>query len=184
MGKEQLRMVRDNSPVYLPDAPEGYFMRSFEKGDEEDWCRCCIDGDLGITEISVPQFERFMLEDDAVAPQNIYFLVHKTGEVAGTATHMFGKQPGEAIVHMVGITGKHQGKGLARYLNLYVIDKMIAGGVRSISLKTDDWRLPAIKTYLNCGFLPLITEPSMLQRWHDVAEKLGVEIKDRVIQEQ
>ena len=40
-------------------------------------------------------------------------------------------------------------------------------------LWTDDWRLPAIKTYLNLGFEPDIEHESHPERWRAVFEKLG-----------
>ena len=165
-------MIRDASPVTLPDAPEGYYMRAYKKGDEEDWCKCCINGELGVTEISVSQFERIMLADKRVDTRNIYFLFHESGIVAGTVTYQFGMQPMEGYIHMVGITPEHRGKGLALYMNLFVVDIMIKAGVKSILLTTDDWRLPAIRTYMKCGFVPCITDSAMEKRWDEVRQKL------------
>ncbi len=46
------------------------------------------------------------------------------------------------------------------------------------NLCTDDWRLPAVKTYLNLGFEPEIIHESHPARWKAVFETLGVAVND------
>jgi mycothiol synthase len=167
---EQLRMIRGDAPVVLPAIPAGYHMRAFAEGDEEDWCRCCIDGALGVSEISTAQFERSMKADSRVDTRNIDLMYGERG-VAGTATYQFGHVPGEAYLHMVAIAREHRGKGLSRCLTLYVIDKILRAGNDTIILTTDDWRLAAIKTYINCGFAPCITDKVSKDRWGAVLGK-------------
>jgi len=45
-------------------------------------------------------------------------------------------------------------------------------GCRRIYLKTDDWRLAAIKVYLKLGFEPFLFLPDMRERWEAVCERL------------
>ncbi len=52
--------------------------------------------------------------------------------------------------------------------------RLVAAGYREIYLCTDDWRLPAIKTYLNLGYVPLLCTSDMDERWRLVARNLGV----------
>ena len=172
---EQLKMTRDNTPVALPEAPEGYYIRPFEKGDEEDWCRCCIDGNLGLKEISAKQFEDYMVKDDRVKLHNIYMLYHKNGDVAGTTTYQYSTVPDEGYIHMVGIASAHLGKKLSYYMTMFVVDKIIKDGKKTIVLTTDDDRLAAIKTYINCGFVPANNDPSFDARWNEVYKNLGLE---------
>jgi len=171
---DQLKMIRDDSPVVMPDTPPGYYMRAYQQGDEEDCCRCCINGALGVNEISVSQFERIMVEDECVDTSNIYFLCHESGGVVGTVTYQYGKESGEGYIHMVAIAPDHIGKGLALYMNLYVIDKILKADNKTVVLTTDDCRLPAIKTYLKCGFTPCVSKGDieMEERWNEVFEKL------------
>jgi mycothiol synthase len=39
-------------------------------------------------------------------------------------------------------------------------------------LDTDDFRIPAVKTYLNLGFIPVYVEEGQPKRWQGLFEKL------------
>jgi mycothiol synthase len=41
-------------------------------------------------------------------------------------------------------------------------------------LDTDDFRLPAIKNYLNLRFVPMFDGENHKLRWQDIFEKLGL----------
>ena len=41
-------------------------------------------------------------------------------------------------------------------------------------LDTDDFRLPAIKNYLNLGFVPVYAGESHLLRWQSIFKKLDI----------
>jgi mycothiol synthase len=165
---KQLSMERGNAPVNLSILADGYTFRPFQPGDEEGWCRCCIDGELGLNEVSTAEFDRIMGQDPKVKKENIYFLVSNESGIVGTATYQLGAAPGEAVVHMVGIVRTHWGRGLAKPLMLYALDAIIKAGNHRITLTTDDWRVPAIKTYLNVGFAPCIHSGEMDERWKKV----------------
>jgi len=52
------------------------------------------------------------------------------------------------------------------------MQRYASAGYRHVYLKTDDWRLPAIKTYLKLGFLPFLFSPDMEGRWREVCGNL------------
>lgn len=74
----------------------------------------------------------------------------------------------------VSVSPDHQGKGLGYQVCLAVMRYTYKRGYSEIYLNTDDWRLPAIKTYLNLGFEPEIIHESHPARWKTVYETLGV----------
>jgi len=47
-------------------------------------------------------------------------------------------------------------------------------------LETDDYRLPAIKTYLNLGFEPLLVHENQRDRWRNILSALGVQEKGAI----
>ena len=53
------------------DMPEGCTIRSYRKGDEEAWFRCCKGGYLGTENWTEDQFEKDMLGMKGVLPENI-----------------------------------------------------------------------------------------------------------------
>ena len=169
---EQLKMVRDDIFIGEIRFHEGFFMRSYEIGDGPGWCKCLIDGSLGVDVVSEETFENKMMHDASVAPKNIFFLISPENEIAGTVTYQYSDDIQTGTIHMVGIDKRFQGRGLALPMCLYALRKMQEDGVKRACLTTDDWRLPAIKTYLKAGFKPVFYQPDMEERWSMVMEKL------------
>ena len=167
---EQLKMVRGNENTAEIILPEGYYMRSYQKGDGIGWCECCIGGSLGLDEISEAEFERKMLRDNNINPDNIFFLISPSGEIAGTVTYQYSHEQDTGTIHMVGIKKDYLGKRLALPMILYAVKMMLEDGKKIINLTTDDWRLPAIKTYLRAGFKPVYHKPDMEGRWSKIME--------------
>ena len=50
---------------------------------------------------------------------------------------------------------------------------MAAEGRTWAVLQTDDFRIPAVKTYLKLGFEPLIVHENQPKRWKDVFSAIG-----------
>ena len=169
---EQLKMMRGDEKVGEIIFPEGYFMRRYQKGDGTGWCECCIHGSLGVDQINEEVFNKKMLADKSVNPENIFFLISPSNEIAGTATYQYSQDDDAGVIHMVGIKKGYLGRRLSLPMNLYVIQKILEDGKKKIYLTTDDWRLPAIKTYLNAGFKPVCHQPDMEERWRKVMENL------------
>ena len=66
----------------------------------------------------------------------------------------------------------HRGKGLGRATCTEVARFLVAQGCKTVSLDTDDWRLPAIHIYLSLGFRPVMNRSDMPPRWAAVYENL------------
>jgi len=180
---DQLKMKWDVTPIEMPAIPAGYKMRPFgEPGDKAEWCRCCIDGKLGVNGVDEMEFDRIMTADNRVDMCNVYFLVAdeknreatKSSCVVGTITYQYGHTPKEAYIHMVGIAPEARGKGLARAMMLYAMHKIYVAGNTHAYLTTDDFRVPAIRAYLATGFEPVIAagDEEMAKRW-EVVKKWG-----------
>ena len=56
------------------------------------------------------------------------------------------------------------GRGLGFHVSLACTHIMAAEGRTSAVLQTDDFRLPAIKSYLRLGFAPLLMHENQRQR--------------------
>ena len=173
---KQLKMLHNSGSIARDIIfPEGYYMRSYQpnSGDGKGWCKCCIDGGLGIDKICEDLFTEKMLKDEKVNHSNIFFLISPTGEVAGTVTYMYGKEENEGIIHMVGIQKDYLGKRLSLPMLLYAMQKMLDDGRVNIYLTTDDWRVPAIKIYFQAGFEPVYYADDMQERWGKVLEAIN-----------
>jgi mycothiol synthase len=168
----QLFMRRPNLEglPLLPALPEGY-----------EWCELRED-ELG----PVSALLTLAFEDDSWTAERVHreFLaspdVKKTfiivcGEkaVATASVQIPEKSPETGLLHWVASDTEHRGKRLGYIVSLAVLHELARHGCREAALLTDDPRLPAIKTYLNLGFLPVHTDDTHPARWEAVAALLA-----------
>ena len=176
MSQPQLYMIlRDLHALPAVTPPEEYRIRRFEPGDEAAW-----------TAIVAASFERspdrfsfesIMRSDPAFCPERVYFAIRRDGEAAATAAAWRKPRhwPDYGVIHYVGVHPDHRGKRLGYWITLRALHRIAEEGWECAALETDDFRLPAIKTYLRLGFEPLIEHESHPQRWRSVFQALGID---------
>ena len=106
--------------------------------------------------------------------KDIHFVVNANGERVATIT-LITQSDGIGYVHMVQAMDSERGKGLGHAMANLAIAVFRERGLEEAILTTEDWRLPAIKTYLDAGFLPVIYETpehDMEKRWDEVLKQL------------
>jgi len=69
----------------------------------------------------------------------------------------------------------HRGRGLGRAVCLEVLGFFARRGYESVTLSTDDVRLPAISLYLSLGFAPDMTRDDMPGRWKQIMRQLDAQ---------
>lgn len=102
------------------------------------------------------------------------FVVTEGSRIVGTVSGCDREFEGVpcGYVHWVGVHQSAQGRRLGYWSNLFILHEFVKWGYRSAMLDTDDFRLPALKTYLNLGFEPVIVAPDHVQRWEAIKSKL------------
>lgn len=163
----QLLMIQDDLGA-LPalQLPEGCGIRSFRPGDEAAWERI-IAASFG----GEHSFERGMAADEAYKPERVWFVTDVAGQPIATASAWYRPQWSEdtGYLHMVGLIPEHAGKKLGYAVSLAALLQMVREGRTRAVLHTDDFRIPAVKTYLGLGFVPSLTDGSHLGRWQTLA---------------
>jgi mycothiol synthase len=171
----QLQMVW---PPTRPAPPlrvhAGYYVRTYQPGDIDPFCQVMdLAGFTGWTE------EMLRPWLNMVIPDGWFMAVHAaTEQIAATAMtthnptplHPFGGELGWVAGHPA-----HTGKGLGWSVCAAVTLRYLRAGYHNIYLKTDDFRLPAIKIYLRLGYVPLLYLPEMAERWRVICGQLGWE---------
>ncbi len=66
----------------------------------------------------------------------------------------------------------HAGHGIGLALTAAVVRRFIEAGYEKIDLYSEDFRLPALKTYLRIGFHPVLHADGMDARWEDICRRL------------
>ena len=81
-------------------------------------------------------------------------------------------EDGGAEIGYVAIRSKDRGKKLGYRLLMHILKEMKRRGIPYAYLRTDSFRLPAIKTYLKCGFSPWAEAENEKARWKSVLEAI------------
>ena len=170
----QLCMKRDNlewlPPVVLP---EGYTLRTSNAGDGPSWALILNEAFGG--ERNEDSFRKEMVEHPAYRAERIFFICTLDGEPCATASAYRQQEWGASgYVHYVATRPSHAGKRLGYQVSLAVLHKFREDGLHDAVLQTDDFRVPAIKTYLHLGFHPLLVHANQEERWQTLFRMLAI----------
>ena len=180
---EQLRMINKMTCIPAYALAEGFSLRPYQPGDEVVWTDICKFG-LLTEEEGIECWDKYMLAMENLVPErDVFFICNGTGKAVATCTG-FVQPSGVGLLHMLGAKPEARGHGLGYSMTAYALnklDKELPDGERMVRLKSDDWRLSAVKAYLLCGFQPVLFDVDMDTRWKAVCDKLnlhGIEMLD------
>jgi predicted dehydrogenase/GNAT superfamily N-acetyltransferase len=174
-AQPQLQMIFPSERFHLlPEIflPSDYHLRRIEPTDELSY--------LGLRERA--GFGSWTQEDVRRAMRNAlpdgFFVVEylKTGEIVASAiaNHAPGPHhPNAGVLDWVMTDPDHRSKGLGKVVTIAVTRLLIERGYQHIYLLTDDWRVPALKVYLQLGWQPLILSDGMQERWNQIDRSIG-----------
>ena len=173
---KQLYMRRRGGHIEEYKLQDGYSLEFFDGSKESvnDWLDICY---IGLNpDKSFARFQNAIMDRPGVKPcEDLFFVVSPEGKRVATTTCI--KRPeGIGGVHMVAALDEYRGKGIGHFLITKAVNILADRGFTEMGLTTDDFRLPAIKTYLDAGFRPYLVhddESDMVKRWDDVLAKLS-----------
>lgn len=168
----QLAMQAELTNLPAVVVPDGYVIRTFREGEEGVWEEIVGEA-FGYTGERC-SFEARMRSKPSYLPERV-LLVERAGRAVGTATALRIRrmEDGWGYLHMVAVWPGERGKGLGRAVCLAALHKMADEGARRCLLRTDDFRLPAIATYLDLGFVPVLADEGHRERWRLVFAAMG-----------
>lgn len=174
-AQQQLQMLWPEDRLHAPPAaapPAGYRLRRFEPGDTEGYVR--LMAAAGFADFTPERVRHYAT---TALPDGFLLAVHGgTGEPAATAmaTHSpLPLHPSGGELAWVAASPQHRGRGLGLAVCAAATRRFLEMGYRRVYLKTDDWRLPALKTYLKLGYRPYLFAAGMESRWAAICQKLG-----------
>jgi mycothiol synthase len=146
----------------------GYRIRQYESGDEEKYAALMASAGM-----NVPRFEYW---DNHILPDGFFVIEHEaTGSLAAAcfaSHHPTPRHPRAGNLGWLAADPAHRGKQLGRSVTAAVTGRLLRGGYRRIYLETHDFRLPAIKLYLKLGWIPLLYEEEMIDRWKLICDRV------------
>lgn len=158
----------------IPDSnlPEGFTHRSFQGGDEEGWYSLLnANGQLGV-------WNRKRIDEEragALVEDGQHFVLNQRGHFVACAGVYDRERKEEACweIGWIAADPDHWGLGLGGCVLANALRFTRKLEKRHVYLLTDDFRTPAIKTYLKLGFVPDLSHPSYEDRWLKVLAALG-----------
>ena len=172
----QLKMRRFSAPVKERTLPDGFTFKNFDgsKKEIDEWVRLC---NFGLMEGSTREtfFETVGNFPNVVAERDCFFVIDPEGKYIASSTAVATPE-GVGLVHMVASDPNVRGKGIGHAMLARTLSMLEERGMRIIELRTDDWRLAAVKTYLDAGFLPVLLndpESDHAVRWDKVRAELS-----------
>jgi mycothiol synthase len=78
----------------------------------------------------------------------------------------------------VGVVPSARGLGLAYILSRQILAYWQPRVAGDVLILTDDWRVPAIATYLRLGFRPEIVHPNHIERWRALALSFNAPLRE------
>ena len=157
--------------------PEGYRFVLFKEcaRDIADWKAIIMNSPAPLDGADSCYHLMIEIYPDVNKEKDIHFIENACGERVASITTITHKD-GTGYVHMVKARQSERGKGLGHAMAEYALDIFRNRGVEQVILTTDDFRLPAIKTYLDAGFLPVVhgsRDSDINKRWDDVLARLN-----------
>ncbi len=168
----QLHMIladvaAERIPAVRP--PPGYDLRPYRPGDEPGIL--CVLAAAGFDDWNAPNLTEYLQAPERATGTRV--VTCNQTHVAVTFASQETPVPPVGRLDFVAADPVHQGRGLGRTVCAAVIRYLLDRGYPSVVLSTDDWRLPAIKTYLRLGFRPKMIREDMPERWRAILEELG-----------
>ncbi len=169
----QLKMYwRRKAPQYYP-LPEGYAARTFVdcREDINIWVSICRNGILRENADEKDYKER-MLDHPNFKTDDI-IMIEKDGVGLATITAII-HAGGQGYIHMVAAKPECRGLGIGNAMNYLATKKLYDEGCESATLTTDEFRVPAIRSYLRAGFMPVDYDEDMPLRWEKLLRELNI----------
>lgn len=163
-----IRDLRNLPPI---EVPEGYELRTYKPGDEAAWAEIM---NTGIGEWTAESCREKLIGCPQFLPEGLFFVTYGGTPVGSACAWRSSENEWEkGSLHMVCVLPEHRSKGLGYLLSLAVLHFFRDNGFKEIELSTDDFRIPAIKTYLRLGFKPMFTDETHAERWKIVLDQIG-----------
>ena len=164
---EQLRMhwKNDGTPAKPPVIPEGFTVVTFPELENalDKWLDIMQYG-LSDRREDADYYKKCMLDLPGYEEDKCFFVL-ENGKAVASITVVCNYETKAGLIHMVGSLPECRGKGVGRLLGSIGEYVLKTAGMQTASLKTDDFRVAAIKVYLGVGFQPDLSTEDFVQRW-------------------
>ena len=160
---KQLKMYWKAEPSTYPENTPEWHYRTYDgsQRDRDAWVEICTHGLLGPG--AEQPFEKYMSSMEIFDENSLFFVEHD-GEIVATIAALT-DQNKVGLFHMVGAARECRGHGVGNLLAKIAKARLWECGATHAYLTTDEFRVPAVKSYLTAGFCPVNWDTDMEARW-------------------
>ena len=145
-------------------------VRNFRSGDEDGWLELLqVNGELG-------DWDRARVQKVLFATHEQFF-VECEGKIVACTSVNDKERDGKPCweIGWVAVDPAFQGRGIGKLIVGTAVARALELGARPIYLLTDDFRVPALCSYLKLGFAPDDSHASYTTRWLVIFALLGAD---------
>lgn len=168
-----MRWVNDGGEAPSVSLPENCQVRNFSELENamDAWLEIV---QYGLTEGKMDEaFYHAAMTARPAYQEDKCFFVLENGIPVATLTVICDYDKSEGYIHMVACHEAARGKGYGTLLNQIAVSVLKKERMATAYLTTDDWRIPAIKSYLRAGFTPDMSTDDFEKRWAIIREQIG-----------
>ena len=154
MAQLRMRWKNDGTPAVMPKLPPEVTFTAFPDTPDalNEWLDIVQYG-LSETRREEDYYDRIMRKWRDY-DEKLCFFLNVDGKPMATITVICHRAESDGYVHMVAARPEIRGRGYGNLLNEYAVYILKREGMAGAFLTTDDFRIPAIKSYLRMGFEP------------------------------
>jgi mycothiol synthase len=144
------------------EVPEGYLLRTANLEDTDSLFACLEDAYPEVGWTRERTIDWLLGSTDVWA---VFVVEHEDQIVATASCRELVNEPHTGYVHWVAVHSRFRGQHLGRLVTAVTLDAFRSARKLDVILETDDFRIPAIKTYLKLGFIPEPWDLDHQERW-------------------
>ncbi|HEY5584156.1 MAG TPA: GNAT family N-acetyltransferase [Ruminiclostridium sp.] len=168
-----------SKPIHNIELQDGYSIVAISEENGYIWEQIMS---KAFDEHKAGTFRYIMVSNNYYDDERVFVLLDDNKEPIATATSWQNdnwwndKEHGSII--FVGVAKSHRGQKLGCLMANYVLQDIAKRGFTIATLNVEENNLPAIKTYINCGFTPQIPITEHIEIWNEQYNKLSLTIPE------
>lgn len=168
-----MRWKNDGKPIENIVFPQFVTVKNWKEANNplDKWLDICS---YGLTEKKEDEqyYNTCNYKYENYKPEDCWFFCYKGEEVA-TVTVICDDKSKEGYIHMVAAKDSARGKGIGNLMSVFAVGELKRRKMETAYLTTDDFRIPAIKSYIKGGFYADLSTEDFRDRWDKIFKIIG-----------
>ena len=151
--------------------PEGYYLRTFQEGDEDKLSKLYTEAGFSISNQKLPDLLLSCLPNGCFVIEHIES--HNLVATMMARHHSSADYPFGGRIDWLATSSDHRLKGLGKICAYAATKRLLEAGYTNIWVTTDDFRLGAIKIFTSLGFKPSYNSQTET-RWEKIRQQINL----------